>query len=114
MGLFSKLFNLKVKEESEIEREKMPINVDYSSDFLMIVEDVFTIVGRGTVVTGKISKGSIQIGEELTLNGKIKTRVLGIEAFRKILNEACAGDNVGLLLEQISRDQVKRGDTLTK
>ena len=85
-----------------------------SCGFELLVEDVFTISGRGTVVTGRISKGSISVGESVTISNGIRTVVTGIEAFRAKMNYAQEGDNVGLLLQGISRDQVKRGDVLYK
>ncbi len=93
-------------------------NYDYNGSFRMVVEDVFTITGRGTIVTGRIEIGSIQIGDEVIIqrtNGEtFKTKVTGVEMFRKLLKMAQAGDNVGLLLSGISRNQVERGDTICK
>ncbi len=81
--------------------------------FLMPIEDVFTITGRGTVVTGRIDRGVIKTGEEVALVGIIsepmKTVVTGVEMFRKVLDEGQAGDNVGLLLRGIDKEQVERG-----
>ena len=81
--------------------------------FLMPIEDVFTITGRGTVVTGRIERGVIKTGEEVALVGIIsepmKTVVTGVEMFRKVLDEGQAGDNVGLLLRGIDKEQVERG-----
>ncbi|HLC38651.1 MAG TPA: elongation factor Tu [Patescibacteria group bacterium] len=85
--------------------------------FLMPVEDVFSIKGRGTVVTGKIERGIVKVGEELEIIGlhpTKKTTVTGVEMFRKSLNEGQAGDNVGVLLRSIERDQVERGQVLAK
>jgi len=113
MGLFSKLFNIGVKtEESNYEQNNIQSN--HSSDFNMIIEDVFTITGRGTVVTGKINSGSIKLGDNVKINNNINTRVIGIEMFRKKLDIAQAGDNVGLLLENVNRDMVNRDDILSK
>ena len=93
-------------------------NYDYNGSFRMVVEDVFTITGRGTVVTGRIETGVIQIGDEVIIqrvNGEsFRTVVTGVEMFRKLLKTAQAGDNVGLLLRGISRNQVERGDTICK
>ncbi|MFQ5889727.1 MAG: elongation factor Tu [Gemmatimonadota bacterium] len=80
--------------------------------FLMPVEDVFTITGRGTVVTGRIERGVIKTGEEVELVGlgaDKKTVVTGVEMFRKVLDEGQAGDNVGLLLRGVGKDEVERG-----
>ncbi|HBL98468.1 TPA: elongation factor Tu [Candidatus Dependentiae bacterium] len=85
--------------------------------FLMAVEGVFSISGRGTVATGRIERGKIKVGEEVEivgLNGKGKTTVTGVEMFRKTLNEGMAGDNVGLLLRGVEKDQIERGMVLVK
>jgi elongation factor Tu len=81
----------------------------------MTIEDVFSIKGRGTVVTGKIEAGSLRVGDEVAINGKNgekRTVVAGIEAFRKILSEANAGDTVGILLRDILKHDVQRGDVI--
>ena len=83
--------------------------------FLMPVEDVFTISGRGTVVTGKIERGKVVVGEEISIIGlrdTQKTTVTGVEMFRKLLDEGHAGDNVGCLLRGVKRDDVERGQVL--
>ena len=83
--------------------------------FLMPIEDVFTITGRGTVVTGRIEQGIIKTGDEVEIVGirpTQKTVVTGVEMFRKILDEGRAGDNVGCLLRGIERDAVERGQVL--
>ncbi len=83
--------------------------------FLMPVEDVFSISGRGTVVTGKIETGIVKVGEELEIVGirdTIKTTCTGVEMFRKLLDQGEAGDNVGALLRGVERDQVERGQVL--
>ncbi len=86
--------------------------------FLMPVEDVFTITGRGTVATGRVERGQLKTGEEVELVGlsdeKRKTVVTGIEMFRKILDYAEAGDNVGVLLRGIQRNEIERGQVLAK
>jgi elongation factor Tu len=85
--------------------------------FLMPVEDVFGIKGRGTVATGRIERGKIKVGEEVEIIGLKETRrtvVTGVEMFRKILVEGIAGDNVGCLLRGIERDEVERGQVLAK
>ena len=85
--------------------------------FLMSVEDVFTITGRGTVATGRIERGKVKVGEEVEIVGLGETRkttVTGVEMFRKNLDEGIAGDNVGLLLRGVEKDQVQRGHSLAK
>jgi elongation factor Tu len=83
--------------------------------FRMTVEDVFTIRGRGTVVTGRIESGTLAVGDEIQIkrpDSAKKTVVTGLEAFRKQLKQATVGDNVGVLLGQVSKDEVQRGDVL--
>jgi elongation factor Tu len=85
--------------------------------FMMAVEDVFSITGRGTVATGRVERGKVKVNEELEvvgLNDTIKTTITGVEMFRKILDEAQAGDNVGLLLRGIEKNQISRGQVLAK
>jgi elongation factor Tu len=85
--------------------------------FLMPVEDVFTITGRGTVVTGRVERGIVKTGEEIEMVGlgaDKKTVVTGVEMFRKILDEGQAGDNVGLLLRGIGKEEVERGMVMSK
>ena len=79
------------------------------------VEDVFSIKGRGTIITGRIESGSFRLGQNViieTLGGQLRSKIKGIEQFHKTLDYAQAGDNVGLLLEDIRRDQVARGDKI--
>lgn len=86
-------------------------------DFLMPVEDVFSISGRGTVVTGRIERGIIKVGEEIEIVGvkdTVTTTCTGVEMFRKLLDEGRAGDNVGLLLRGTKREDVERGQVLAK
>ncbi len=86
-------------------------------DFLMPVEDVFTISGRGTVVTGRIERGVIRVGQEIEIVGIRDTGLTtctGVEMFRKLLDEGQAGDNVGVLLRGTKRDEVERGQVLAK
>jgi elongation factor Tu len=83
--------------------------------FLMPIEDIFTITGRGTVATGKIDRGTIKVGQEVAIVGMgsdKKTVVTGVEMFRKLMDQAEAGDNVGLLLRGIQRDEIQRGQVL--
>jgi elongation factor Tu len=86
--------------------------------FLMAIEDVFSITGRGTVVTGRVERGTLKVGDEVEIVGlseeKKKTVVTGIEMFRKQLDEAIAGDNIGVLLRGITKDEVERGQVLAK
>ncbi|HMQ11589.1 MAG TPA: elongation factor Tu [Oligoflexia bacterium] len=85
--------------------------------FLMPVEDIFSIEGRGTVVTGKIERGVIKVGEEIEIVGlknTQKTTVTGVEMFKKLLDQGQAGDNVGLLVRGVKRDEVERGQVLCK
>lgn len=85
--------------------------------FLMPVEDVFTITGRGTVATGRIERGKIKVGEEVEIIGLTdtkKTVVTGVEMHRKTLNDGMAGDNVGLLLRGVAREDIERGQVLAK
>jgi elongation factor Tu len=85
--------------------------------FLMPVEDVFSISGRGTVVTGRIERGIVKVGEEIEIVGlkpTIKTTCTGVEMFRKLLDEGRAGDNVGILLRGTKREEVERGQVLCK
>ncbi|MFZ9659090.1 MAG: elongation factor Tu [Arcobacteraceae bacterium] len=90
---------------------------DVDQDFLMPVEDVFSISGRGTVVTGRIEKGTVKIGEVIEIVGlreTIKTTVTGVEMFRKEMTEGLAGDNCGLLLRGVKKEDVERGQVLIK
>ncbi len=86
-------------------------------DFLMPVEDVFSISGRGTVVTGRIERGVVKVGEEVSIvgiNETMNTTCTGVEMFRKLLDEGQAGDNVGVLLRGTKREEVERGQVLAK
>jgi elongation factor Tu len=88
---------------------------DTDKPFLMPIEDVFSISGRGTVVTGRIERGVVKVGEEVEIVGihpTTKTTCTGVEMFRKLLDEGRAGDNVGVLLRGIKRDEVERGQVL--
>jgi elongation factor Tu len=90
---------------------------DIDKPFLMAVEDVFSIKGRGTVVTGRIERGIIKVGDEVEILGVTaprKTVVTGVEMFRKLLDQGQAGDNVGCLLRGVEKDQVERGQVLAK
>ena len=90
---------------------------DLDKPFLMPIEDIFTIQGRGTVVTGRIERGEIKVNEEIEIVGirdTQKTVCTGVEMFRKLLDEGKAGENVGILLRGTQRDEVERGQVLTK
>ena len=91
---------------------------DTDKPFLMPVEDVFTITGRGTVATGRVERGTLHLNDEVEIIGikedVQKTVITGIEMFRKLLDEAQAGDNIGALLRGINRDQIQRGQVLAK
>jgi elongation factor Tu len=90
---------------------------DVEKPFLMPVEDVFSITGRGTVATGRIERGVIKVGEEIQLvgfNAEKKTVVTGVEMFRKLLDTGEAGDNVGLLLRGVDKAEIERGMVLAK
>src|SRR5687767_8815284 len=85
--------------------------------FLMPIEDVFSISGRGTVVTGRVERGIVKVGEEIEIVGlknTVKTTVTGVEMFRKLLDQGQAGDNIGALLRGTKREDVERGQVLAK
>ena len=88
-----------------------------TSRFLMPIEDVFTISGRGTVVTGRVERGMVKVGEEMEIVGvrpTIKRVVTGVEMFRKLLDQGQAGDNIGLLLRGTEKKDVERGQVVAK
>src|SRR6201999_2200690 len=90
---------------------------DTEKPFLMPIEDVFTITGRGTVITGRVERGVLKVNSEVEIVGikpSIKTTVTGVEMFRKLLDEARAGENVGLLLRGTKREEVERGQVVVK
>ncbi len=90
---------------------------DIDKPFLMPIEDVFTISGRGTVVTGRVERGVVNVGDEIEIVGirpTAKTTVTGVEMFRKILDQGQAGDNIGVLLRGTKREEVERGQVLAK
>ena len=90
---------------------------DIDKPFLMPVEDVFTISGRGTVVTGRVERGVVKVGEEVEIVGitdTLKTVCTGVEMFRKLLDQGQAGDNIGVLLRGTKRDEVQRGQVVSK
>ena len=88
---------------------------DIDDPFLLPIEDIFSISGRGTVVTGRVERGIVHVGDEVEIVGirpTTKTTVTGVEMFRKLLDEGRAGDNVGILLRGTKRDEVERGQVL--
>ena len=90
---------------------------DLDKPFLMPIEDVFTITGRGTVVTGKVEQGTVHTGDEIEIVGlrdTQKTVCTGVEMFRKILDQGQAGDNIGALLRGTKKEEVERGQVLCK
>ena len=98
--------------EGKPDRAAIARAVDTNGAFALEVEDVFAIRGRGTVVTGCVGSGTVRVGDELVVEGPRgtkTTRCKGIEMFRKVLEKATAGDQVGLMLEGIERDDVARG-----
>ena len=105
--------NLMDAIDSEIDEPEREID----KPFLMSVEDVFSITGRGTVATGRIERGVVKVGEDVEIVGLTDTRktvCTGVEMFRKLLDQGQAGDNVGLLLRGIAKDEVERGQVLAK
>mmetsp|Transcript_6219 Transcript_6219/g.11746 ORF Transcript_6219/g.11746 Transcript_6219/m.11746 type:complete len:432 (+) Transcript_6219:97-1392(+) len=98
--------------------DNIPLPVrDMDKDFLMPIEDVFSISGRGTVVTGRIEQGKLNVGDSLEVvgfNKDLKTTCTGVEMFKKLLDYGMAGDNVGALLRGVNRDDIRRGQVLAK
>ena len=93
------------------------IGRELDKPFLMSVEDVFSITGRGTVVTGRVETGIVKVGEEVEIVGLKDTRktvVTGVEMFRKLLDQGEAGDNIGALVRGVGREDVERGQVLCK
>ena len=115
------LFRRKKSEEEQyledLERRRREAQTPEGTGFQMTVEDVFSISGRGTVVTGRISRGRISQGDRVLVRKRqgpaLEAQIGGIEAFRKVLRAAEAGQAVGLLLQDIRREQVEPGDVLT-
>jgi elongation factor Tu len=108
-----------VEDLMEAVDESIPDPVrETDKPFLMPVEDVFTITGRGTVVTGRVERGVINVNEEVEIVGikptVTKTTVTGVEMFRKLLDQGQAGDNVGLLIRGVKREEVERGQVVVK
>ncbi|MCR1809138.1 elongation factor Tu [Haploplasma modicum] len=108
-----KIFELMAAVDSYIDTPARPVD----KPFLMPVEDVFTITGRGTVATGRVERGQVKVGDAVEIVGIKDTKtttVTGVEMFRKLLDYAEAGDNIGALLRGVSRDDVERGQVLAK
>jgi len=108
-----KIMELMDAVDAYIQLPERPID----KDFLMPIEDVFTIQGRGTVVTGRVERGIVKVGDEIQIVGIRETMqkiVTGVEMFKKLLDEGRAGDNIGVLLRGTSRDDVERGMVLAK
>lgn len=107
-----------IEELMEAIDKSVPLPVrDVDKPFLMPIEDVFSISGRGTVATGRIDRGRVRVGDEVEIVGFRETRktvATGVEMFRKLLDEGQAGDNVGILLRGIKRDEVERGQVLAQ
>jgi elongation factor Tu len=106
-----------VKLVEEMDRYIPVPKRDIDQPFLMPIEDVFSISGRGTVVTGRVERGKVKVGEEVEIVGirpTTKTTCTGVEMFRKLLDEGVAGDNIGVLLRGTKRDDVERGQVLAK
>ena len=90
---------------------------DIDKPFLMPIEDIFSIEGRGTVATGRVERGVVKLNEELEIIGYLpttKTTVTGLEMFNKSLEESQAGDNVGILLRGLKKEEIRRGQVLAK
>ncbi len=109
----------KVWELMDAVDEYVPTPVrDTDKPFLMPVEDVFTITGRGTVATGRVERGAVKVGDEIEIVGLTekakKTVVTGVEMFRKLLDQGLAGDNIGCLLRGVDKDEIERGQVLAK
>lgn len=106
------------EEERAKEEKDAKISLDVTASFSMEIEDVFSITGRGTVVTGKIASGTVTVGDTVFLHRKDGRQesviVSGIELFRKLQNTASAGENVGILLQNIARSAVSSGDVLIR
>ena len=108
-----------IRELMKVVDEAIPMPIrDIEKPFLMPIEDVFSISGRGTVVTGRIEQGKIKVGDEVEIVGRWKeskkTKCTGVEMFKKELEEGMAGDNAGLLLRGIAKEEVERGQVLAK
>lgn len=108
MSLFGKLFG------NKDDITDYPSFTTDNGKFHFIIDDVFTVTGRGTVVTGKVVSGEVHVGDIVNLSDRVNTEVIGIEMFRKTLDVAQNGDVCGIFLKDIPRDEVHKGDYLTK
>jgi len=117
-GITPELGADKIMELMQAVDETIPEPVrDLDKDFLMPIEDVFSISGRGTVVTGRVEQGKVNVGDELEIIGMgndLKTTCTGVEMFKKLLDYGGAGDNIGALIRGVKREDVKRGQVLAK
>jgi elongation factor Tu len=107
------ILKLMAEVDAYIPQPERPVD----KPFLMPIEDVFSISGRGTVVTGRVERGIVKVGEEIEIVGlrpTIKTTITGVEMFRKLLDQGQAGDNIGALLRGTKREDVERGQVLAK
>ena len=92
--------------------QEIPVNQSGAA-FHMVIEDAFTVIGKGTVVTGRVDSGEVHVGQPVMINGSRQTKVLRIDKFRKTLDVAKAGDVCGIYLEGIAREEINRGDYLS-
>ena len=118
MGLFFKKNKTDdfLKPPIRVEPSNETMTFDEGGSGKMTVEDVFKIIGRGTVVTGKVESGTFRVGQKITIttaNGPINTTIAGVETFRAKVDFAAAGTNAGLVLDNVDREAVKHGDIVT-
>jgi len=113
MGFWSKLFG----NEMDTTVSDYQARAATGGPFRMVVEDVFTITGRGTVATGTVETGSVSVGDTLSIqtgSAMLNSTVSGLEVFRKRITVAHAGENIGLVLDGVARDDVQRGSVLSR
>ena len=119
MGFLSRLLgrddNIMVNPSAQQMNKNISTQTPNAGDGIMVISDVFSIVGRGTVVTGELTQ-AVRLNDSIVIvcqdDTQLKSKIIGIEAFRKKLDVAGAGENVGLLLEGIERGQIRRGDII--
>ena len=119
MGFLSRLLgrddNIMVNPSAQQMNNNISMQTPSAGDGIMVISDVFSIVGRGTVVTGELTQ-AVRLNDSIVIvcqdDTQLKSKIIGIEAFRKKLDVAEAGENVGLLLEGIERGQIRRGDII--
>lgn len=114
MGIFSKLFNKNSNTIKPNATNNYYVDSASNERFYMVISDVFTITGRGTVVTGKVESGEIHVGDIVKISERNQAEVAGIELFRKTLDVAKTGDQCGILLKNVTKNDVHQGDYLTK